>query len=160
MSKPTEQSAQANGTKLIERPTGPGVDATNSELNFIRSELDMANRIIARMQEQLTATQMHEQTVATKFRDKIEALQSEVLLAQKGLTSGCGCPIGKCIRRNGDTGSCWLQWAEGHLLKRMGSQRVDEVMRRGHHPGRFHQVARVDSPPSIAPPAPGEDDES
>lgn len=120
----------------------------------LSKQLEMTNAFVDRLQEKLTATQMHEQTIAAKFRDKIAALQNEVLLAQNGLTSGCGCPIGQCIRRNGDTGSCWLQWAEGHLLKRMGSQRIDEVMRRGHHPSHFRQI-REDGT-LIAPLAPGE----
>lgn len=125
----------------------------------LRREIDIAKGIIDNMQERLTATQMHEQKIAEKFRGKVAALESELKLAQRGLSSGCGCPIGECVRKTGDTGSCWVQWAEFFVVRRTASQQMDEMVRHAHHPGRFREVARVDSPPSIAPPAPGEDDE-
>lgn len=107
---------------------------------------------IGRLQQQITGYQMHEQTIAAKYRGKISALELELQLAQKGLTSGCGCPIGQCVRKKGDTGSCWLQWAESHLARRIADIRIGELQRFSVHPGRFRQAEQqaLESPASDA----------
>lgn len=79
---------------------------------------------------------------ASTWRDKYHAIARELQLAQVGLTSGCGCPIGQCQKMNiqkpklGE-GQCWMLWAEGHLLARMGNMRISELQTNAYHPSRF-----------------------
>lgn len=108
-------------------------------------------QLVRQLQHEITGYQMGSQDLASKWRGKVQAIENELKFAQRGLTSGCGCPIGKCLKRGADGGSCWLQWAEGHLLKRMGSQRIDEVMRAGNHPRRFRELPNA-QPADQSPP--------
>jgi len=87
-----------------------------------------------------TAWEMRNQEIAQKWRAKNQVLINELQLAQVGLTSGCGCPIGECLRRGSESSSCWMQWAEVHVLQRMAHMRISELQRHAIHPSRFTQA--------------------
>jgi len=113
------------------------VDPQADRIAALEFDLTVARAIANDLQAKLTAAMMHEDSIASKFRKKIQALDNELMLAQRGLSSGCGCPIGVCVRKKGDSAVCWLQWAEGHLLRRAGDIRIDLLTRQSVHPKRF-----------------------
>lgn len=78
--------------------------------------------------------------IATKWRGRNQQLAQELQLAQVGLTSGCGCPIGECQQRGAEAGSCWMLWAEAHVLQRMAHTQIGDLQRHGVHPTRFRKV--------------------
>lgn len=96
---------------------------------------------IWQLEQENTALQLRTAQIVEKWRGKNQALAQELQLAQVGLSSGCGCPIGQCQREKADArpdgSSCWLQWAESHLARRMADIRISELQRHAVHPSRF-----------------------
>lgn len=84
--------------------------------------------------------------IADKWRTRNQQLAQELQLAQVGLTSGCGCPIGECQQRGADQGQCWMLWAEAHVLKRMANMRIGDLQNASHHPSRFAKVRAEGGP--------------
>lgn len=136
---------------------GPRRRREKSELSQLRREVQSLSHGIDDLKKY--ALQFHEQDVAAKYRAQISALKLELSLAQKGLTSGCGCPIGKCARQGSDTGSCWLLWAESHVSKRLAEIRIGELQRAATHPSRFRLAEQeLESPPPDSSTATGSSD--
>ena len=114
---------------------------------------------LVRAKEELTGHQLREQGTIDKWRTRNQTLATELQLAQVGLTSGCGCPIGECQKRGTDEGSCWLQWAEAHVLRRMANMRIGDLQNASRHPSRFRQAREVSGKiaPRLASPEPAPD---
>lgn len=86
------------------------------------------------------AWEWRNQETAQRWRAKNQALARELQLAQVGLSSGCGCPIGDCQGMTSKGQACWQQWAESHLARRMADIRISEFQRHAVHPSRFAQA--------------------
>lgn len=84
--------------------------------------------------------------IRDKWRTRNHQLAQELQLAQVGLTSGCGCPIGECQQRGADQGQCWMLWAEAHVLKRMANMRIGDLQNASHHPTRFAKIRAEGGP--------------
>lgn len=81
-----------------------------------------------------------------KYKSRLEAATQELrLITKAGLTSGCGCPIGKCLNYGSSVlaGACWFQWAEAHVLKRRAEIRLDEIYSQANHPARIAAANRA-----------------
>lgn len=80
-----------------------------------------------------------------KYRTRLEAATQELRMVTKaGLTSGCGCPIGQCLKWGGDSrmGACWAEWAEAYVMKRQGEIRIDVIRTQANHPARIAAADR------------------
>lgn len=113
------------------------LDLSINQWNHAQDRERAMRLLITDLERRVAAAVLREQEIAQKWRAKNQQLAQELQLAQCGLTSGCGCPIGSCQGRGADSGSCWVQWAESHALARMANMRIAELVRHGNHPSRF-----------------------
>ncbi len=136
-------------------------DANEAALARKDREINRLSTLVAQLQDQLTAMQLHESELADKYRKRLTAAISELRLAQKGLTSGCGCPIGVCLKPKDPLGAqCWKQWAGLSVLRDAANQQIDAMMRAGNHPRRMTEItdghatkrdAKDDQKPALPP---------
>lgn len=133
--------------------------AARARASHLEAELSAANHETRRLRGELAAWERRGQEVAEKWRKRNQQLAIELQAAQVGITSGCGCPIGECQQRGADQGSCWMQWAEAHVLARMANMRIGDLQRHGNHPSRFRAAAQEGRrAPRLASPDPIETD--
>jgi hypothetical protein len=95
----------------------------------------------------ITAERATWEVEAIRIRDKympiVEAAKNELRAAQKGLTSGCGCPIGVCLNPDkvgGIEPVCWAQWALTRAIVMAGTNALDKMKTDSMHPRRFTRV--------------------
>jgi len=141
-------------------PAGPSLaeqlEIARQRISHLESELSIASMEVRNLRRDVAAHEMRGQEIAAKWRKRNQQLAVELQLAQAGLTSGCGCPIGECQQRGSDEGSCWLQWAEAHVLARMANMRIGDLQRAANHPRRFREARLAGGPPAkrLASPEP------
>lgn len=126
-------------------------DADEAVLRSKDREINRLARVVALLQDQLTAQQMGELEKIQKHRARAEAAINELRLAQKGLTSGCGCPIGTCLKPRAGQ-ACWIEWAGLNVFRQAASQKIDEMVRAANHPRRLRESpGALPSPDGEAP---------
>ena len=67
---------------------------------------------IGELGRMITALQMREQEVATKWRGKVSSLEAEAGALREKRQLSCSCPVGECRKDAGHVlrGTCWAQW--------------------------------------------------
>jgi hypothetical protein len=112
----------------------------------LQSACDAQRALIADQRQEIRGYIEQDVIAGKKWRDKFEAAAVEVRLLRKtGLSSGCSCPIGVCLGAGKSTalgGACWVQWAEGFVLKRRGELIIDELRTQASHPARVAAAQR------------------
>lgn len=128
---------------------------------FLRGEKASILTVAEKLREQLAVWELQGLKTKEAYEKPFEKLKQELRLAQRGLTSGCGCPIGQCLNHANSVmaGECWLQWAASKALADWLTRSMDKMWSDGNHPRRFGALrdgTRKDIPdlalPSKVPP--------
>lgn len=112
---------------------------------YLRAEKNDMRAVIGHQATEIRGYIEQDLVAGKAWRDKFQATAVELRLLQKtGLMSGCGCPIGVCLggASTASRGACWVQWAEGFVMKRRGELIIDELRTQASHPARVAAAQR------------------
>lgn len=130
------------------------VEHGEAEEAVLRSKDREINRLaglVAELQDKLMTMEMEQHAKLQKWRKRAEAAINELRLAQRGLTSGCGCPVGTCLKPRAGQ-ACWIEWAGLNVFRQAASQKIDEMVRAANHPRRLRESpGALPSPDGEAP---------
>lgn len=100
---------------------------------------EVADDVMAQIRS-ITATQstweVQSLLIKQKWEGLLQAARHELRMAQKGLTSGCGCPVGQCLGATRGA-ACWKQWALSSAMVQACNTHMDALRTDSVHPRRF-----------------------
>lgn len=123
------------------------IEQLKEELAELRGRAALADDVMAQIRK-ITATQATWEVQSLQIKQKweglLQAARHEMRLAQKGLTSGCGCPIGVClgIPANDRMMACWKQWALSSAMVQSCNTHMDTLRTHAVHPARIANAER------------------
>jgi hypothetical protein len=113
-----------------------------SELASAEARGELASDVMGQIRS-ITAGRAEWEVEALRVKQKWEAIvnaaRHELRLAQKGLTSGCGCPVGQCLGlpANDRMMACWKQWALSAAMVQSCNNHMDALRTLAVHPARI-----------------------
>lgn len=146
----TSPSPQEKRIELLEQ----ALRTANQVNRDLRQDNNDVRAVVAHQALEIRGYIEQDIVAGKKWRDRAEATAVELRLLNKtGLHSGCGCPIGVCLYKGSTAlnGACWVEWAEGFVLKRRGEVRIDELRTQASHPARVAAAQRERTPTDAAP---------
>jgi hypothetical protein len=109
----------------------------------LRTLIEQQRKRISQLEEHLNVERAARVNDAQKYRDREAALKEELRARSKGVSTGCACPAGKCMKLNGAGEMCWAQWAGLAAVRNAAQSEIDRMVQSSNHPSRYRKPDEI-----------------